>query len=324
MSITETLKNAAGRMLAAALPPGMMKNLRYFDLWERHGYHITPVHFYQQVPDTRTLPKDIFERESEMVGIDMNLEGQRALLREIHRDYGAEYADLSAFVSVPKRTFKYRNQAFGPVDADMLFGMIRKFKPQTFIEIGSGVSSIVAWAALEKNIADQPERPCRFIGIEPYPRDWLADRPSFAEIRAQKVEAIPMALFDGLRTGDMLFIDSTHTINVYNDVCYEFLEILPRLRPGVIVHIHDIVLPRIYYRGWYERRRFWNEQYLLQALLTHSSAFEVLWAGHYMHLKHDADLMAAIPSYARARESGDARLTEMGHKSFWIRRKETC
>lgn len=321
MPLMEALKYAAGRMVAGLLPPGMMKNLRYFDLWERHGYHVTPVHYYQQVPDTRDFPEDIFERESGMVGIDMNLEGQRALLRDIQREYGTEYADLGAWVSVPKRKFKYRNQAFGPVDADLLYGMIRKFQPRTFVEIGSGVSSVVAWAALEKNRTAQPGRPCRFVGIEPYPRDWLADHPPFAEMLDQKVESIPMGLFEGLQADDILFIDSTHTINVYNDVCYEYLEILPRLRPGVIVHIHDIVLPRVYHRGWYAKRRFWNEQYLLQALLTHSSAFEVLWAGHYMHLKHDSDLVAAIPSYARARESGDARLAELGHKSFWIRRK---
>jgi hypothetical protein len=102
-----------------------------------------------------------------------------------------------------------------------------------------------------------------------------------------------------LRANDILFIDSSHVLKIGSDVHYLFLHILPRLNPGVIVHIHDIFLPAEYPKDWVmDHLRFYNEQYLLQAFLTYNSAFEILWAGAYMHLKHPDQLRDAIKSYA--------------------------
>ena len=85
------------------------------------------------------------------------------------------------------------------------------------------------------------------------------------------MEECPLRLFESLRAGDILFIDSSHVIRSGNDVEYEYFEIIPRLRPGVVIHIHDIFLPLRYQEDWMRKELiFWNEQYLLEAMLTHN------------------------------------------------------
>ncbi len=120
-----------------------------------------------------------------------------------------------------------------------------------------------------------------------------------------------MKFFSQLQSGDILFIDSSHTVKIGGDVNYLFLEVLPRLKPGVIVHVHDIFLPFEYRRDWVlDEFRFWNEQYLLQAFLTFNSEFEVLLANYYLSSHHKEHLQAAFPD-----------LPGWIGGSFWMRRK---
>jgi hypothetical protein len=95
-----------------------------------------------------------------------------------------------------------------------------------------------------------------------------------------RIQDIALSKFTELKKNDFLFIDSTHTLKIGSDVQYEYLEILPRLNEGVIVHIHDIFLPAEYSKAWVLKdHRFWTEQYLLQAFLSFNSMFEILWWG---------------------------------------------
>lgn len=129
------------------------------------------------------------------------------------------------------------------------------------------------------------------------------------------MEQVPSELFRQLDENDILFIDSSHVVKIGGDVNYAFLEVIPRSKKGVIVHIHDIFLPEEYPKGFvFERRRFWSEQYLLQAFLSFNSAFEILWAGYYMHQNYPRECKSVFPSYIedKARAPG----------SFWIRRKK--
>ena len=92
---------------------------------------------------------------------------------------------------------------------------------------------------------------------------------------------------------------------------YLFLEVVPRLKPEVIVHVHDIFLPFDYRRDWVlDEFRFWTEQYLLQAFLAFNSEFEVLMANSYLNHYHQEELKAAFPD-----------LLSCGGGSFWMRRK---
>src|SRR5438132_3643129 len=70
------------RAVAAAVPPHVMRNKRLFDVWERRGYHVTPVHFYEPIPDTRTLAVADLDHPSELVGIDLDVLTQLELARD--------------------------------------------------------------------------------------------------------------------------------------------------------------------------------------------------------------------------------------------------
>jgi hypothetical protein len=127
----------------------------------------------------------------------------------------------------------------------------------------------------------------------------------------KKVQEIDLNFFSQLQSGDILFIDSSHTVKIGGDVNYLFLQVLPRLKPGVMVHVHDIFLPFEYRRDWVlDEFRFWTEQYLLQAFLTFNSEFEVLMANSYLSHYYQEDLKAAFPS-----------LPSWGGGSFWMRRR---
>jgi hypothetical protein len=109
----------------------------------------------------------------------------------------------------------------------------------------------------------------------------------------------------------VLFIDSSHVSKVGGDVNFLFLEVLPRLRPGVIVHLHDVFLPAEYPRDWVvEKGRFWTEQYLLQAFLTFNDAWEILLANNYLGLEHAEALRTTFPTSPW-----------WGGGSFWMRRR---
>src|SRR4029077_17078568 len=175
-------------------------------------------------------------------------------------------------------------------------------------EVGSGFSSLILGNAAARNDSSG------LICIEPFPRDFLRDGfPGLQSLIEKNVQNIGLEFFSQLDSRDILFIDSSHTVKIGGDVNYLFLEVLPRLKPGVIVHVHDIFLPRDYRRDWVmDEFRFWTEQYLLQAFLMFNSDFEVLMANSYLSHYYEEDLKATYPS-----------LPSWDGGSFWMRRKIT-
>lgn len=284
-----------------------------FEVWERAGWHLTPNHFYSVIPDTRELPESLWQRDSELPGIDMRDQAQVELLQEAARHWGAELKELPLQQERPGEYF-VNNLAFESVDAEIYYSLIRAQQPRLIVEIGSGWSTLLANRALAANERDG--HPGRILAIEPYPYDYVrqaADANERIELRAEPVQTISFEVFDQLGEGDILFIDSSHVLKIGSDVQYELLELLPRINPGVLVHIHDIFLPGEYPREWVlgPEHRFWNEQYLLQAFLAFNSGYEVVWGSQWMHRRHPDLLAGAIPSY-------DAATRNPG--SFWLRR----
>lgn len=273
--------------------------IRLFRVWERMGFHITLNHFYQPIPDTRSLREELWSRRSELVGLQMNERAQLRLLEEF-MGFKEEYDLLSSHPN------------FGPVDTEVLYCMVRYFKPRRIIEIGSGHSTRISAKAILRN--EEEGYSCELIAIDPYPDETLRHGfPGLSKLISAKVEEIDLSEFAKLRGNDILFIDSSHVLRIGGDVQCEYLEILPRLAKGVVVHLHDIFLPMEYPREWVlGMYRFWNEQYLLQAFLAFNDAFEVLWAGSYMHLNHPERLRMAFGSY-----DGE----KVWPSSFWMRRK---
>lgn len=174
--------------------------------------------------------------------------------------------------------FCYLNDYFSSPDAEVYYSIICSTRPGRIVEVGSGHSTYVARQAL----LDQGVQ-AELIAIDPKPRreiDALVDR-HFAE----PVESIGQGLFEELRAGDILFIDSSHELRVGSDVTHLYGRVLPILAAGVILHIHDIFLPWEYPRHWLLNDAYglgWNEQHLVQALLRNGSRYQVLWPGHYL------------------------------------------
>ena len=277
-----------------------------FRRWERRGFHVTPVHFYKPIPDTQSLPETLWTHPSDLAGVEMNETTQLELLREHIPKFRDEYEQLPTSSPGKDRGFYVNNTLFGGVDALVAYCMVRHFKPRTIIEVGSGFSSLVLGQAAERN------KRAGLICIEPFPREFLREGfPGLRSLIEKKVQDIELEFFSQLESDDILFIDSSHTVKIGSDVNYLFLEVLPRLRPGVIVHVHDIFLPFEYRRDWVlDELRFWSEQYLLQAFLQFNSEFEVLMANSYLNHYYKNDLRVAFPALG-SWESG----------SFWMRRK---
>jgi Methyltransferase domain len=296
------------RFLAKVLPRCLhsAKSREIFRLWERHGFHVTPVHFYQPIPDTQSLRETLWDRPSELVGIDMNDAMQLDLLRNYFPKFRHEYDQFPVEPTGEPSRFHLNNGLFDGTDALVAYCMIRHFQPRLIIEVGSGFSSLVAAEAIAKN------KNSALICIEPFPPDFLRQGfPGLHSLIEKKVEDIDLEFFSQLESGDILFIDSSHTVKIGGDVNYLFLKVLPRLKPGVIVHVHDIFLPFDYRRDWViEQRRFWTEQYLLQAFLTFNSQFEVLMANAYLNHYQGEDLKATFPN-----------LPSWIGGSFWMRQR---
>jgi hypothetical protein len=148
--------------------------------------------------------------------------------------------------------------------------------------------------------------------IEPFEMPWL-EQLSVKVIR-DRVELLDVSIFKKLQSGDILFIDSSHIIRPEGDVLFEIFEILPNLASGVYIHFHDILTPYHYPENWLkEEYRFWNEQYLLEAFLTHNEHYEVIGGIRYLTDHFPAELMAKFPATAKNGSPSGS--------SFWIRKR---
>lgn len=284
-----------------------------FLFWQSLGVHITPNHFYEPIPDTRTLKDDLWLKHSELIGIDINEKKQLELLSFFVSKFKNEYNRFPKNKTPTPSEYYIKNGWFESIDGEILYCMIRHYKPKKILEIGSGNSTLLSAQAVLKNKEENDVYECELVAIEPYPNDILkAGFPGLSKLIPKKVQDIPLSEFKLLTENDILFIDSSHVLKIGSDVKYEYLDILPRLNKGVIVHVHDIFSPSEYPPKWIlNDYRFWTEQYLLQAFLAFNNSFEVLWAGSYMHLNYPNKLEEAFSSYKR---------DEIWPGSFWMKK----
>jgi predicted O-methyltransferase YrrM len=286
---------------------------RTFPLFQRLGFHVVPNRFNQPIPDTRTLKPALWETRSQLVGVDLREGEQLRLLSELSSRYRPEWDRFPLEPTTPNHQYYVNNRIFESVDGEMLYAMIRHHKPRRIVEVGSGFSTRLSAQAIARNVRDDAGYRCELTAIEPHPNPSLRSDGAITLIDTE-VQDVPLSFFTSLEENDILFIDSSHILRIGSDVQYECLEILPRLARGVLVHFHDIFFPSEYppdtiLKGY----QFPNEQYIVQAFLSFNHAFEVLWAGSFMHLTHPDRLEAAFASYSR-----DTRWPG----SLWLRRTE--
>lgn len=279
-----------------------------FEVFQRVGVHVLPVHFYVPVPDTRTIDESVWERRSDLPGVDLDVDRQLSTLSTLTA-YRADYEALprTAEETSAAHEFYLENGFYEAVDAEVLYAMIRHLEPERVVEIGGGFSTRLVATAIRDGDLE-----CDLTTVEPYPDDSLRAIPELTELIERPVEEVPLDRFESLGPDDVLFIDSSHVLHVDSDVKYEFLEVLPRLAEGVVVHVHDVFLPGEYPREWVmDYHLFWNEQYLLQAFLAFNDAFQPLWSGSHLHERRPEALADAFSSY-------DPEMVPP--HSFWMRR----
>lgn len=288
------------------------------DTFYRYGFHFLPKHFYLPIPDDTDQLEKFWETQSEMIGVDINEASVIEMMENITTCYLPEFRTkfpMDGPLDPPG--FYLINGGYMAVDAHVYYCLIRHFKPRRIIEIGNGNSTLLAIAACDMNSKDSDYQP-KLSSIDPYPWPiFEKGYPGLDELITRRVQEVPVAYFEELESGDILFIDSSHVIRSGNDVHYEFLEILPRLKPGVLVHVHDISLPRPYPKVYFDNRLYWNEQYLLQAFLAYNDRFEVLWPGNYMMIKHPEWMLAVFPEFKRMRQD----YPQSEPTAFWMRVK---
>lgn len=265
------------------------------------GVGLLPVrrHYYEPFLDPRDLPRDR-NAEREIVGIDWNIDAQLDLLEKLR--FESEIPDLAAPRKEPFE-FRLHNGAFESGDAEFLYQMVRAMRPKRFIEIGSGQSTLIVRRAIQKNREESAGYECRHVCIEPFEAPWL-EKLGVTVLR-KRVEEVHGAVFAELEANDFLFVDSSHVIRPQGDVLSEYLRIIPSVRPGVIVHIHDIFSPREYLHEWLaERMWLWNEQYLLEALLIDNPSWRIIGALNLLRHRHFDALRRVCPYLTADREPG--------------------
>ncbi len=255
-------------------------------------------HYYE--PQFDGLFEYPLDHDRNLPGVDLNVKGQLEFLKSLNR--GDELLDLTAR-SLDSFGFAFGNGTFESGDAEFWYQLIRQVKPARIYEIGSGNSTRLAMRAIKKNQEEDGDYSCRHLCIEPYEMQWLDS--SGVEVIREKVENLDLSLFEDLDEGDILFIDSSHIIRPQGDVLFEYLNILPTLKKGVIVHIHDIFTPKNYLASWLiDDARLWNEQYLLEAFLTQNNNWKVLSALNFLKHKYFEELNEICPFLRKDREPG--------------------
>lgn len=196
-----------------------------------------------------------------------------------------------------KSRFYIKNCSYPITDALVLFGMIREIKPKRIIEIGSGFTSALMMDVNERFFNNKIE----MTFVEPYP-ELLLSRMSEKDKRKykvipEKVQNVSVEVFEKLQSGDILFIDSTHVSKFNSDVNYELFNILPKIKPGVTIHFHDVFDGFEYPLQWLKDGWAWNEDYLLRAFLSGNNSYKVLMMNDYMTRRHSDLLLPSFPFF---------------------------
>ncbi len=269
--------------------------LKYQARLRQLGVDVCAVGYTSPAPELRDLTEEFFARTSPCSAIEWNLEAQLSYLDSVFPNYAGE----DQFSS---------NPGLSPVDAAILHCMIRHHKPGKIIEVGSGYSTQFCARACLRNAAEGAA--VELLAVEPHPSETLRRGfPGLTRLERRRAQDLPVSFYADC---NLLFIDSSHIVKAGSDVTFLVLEVLPMLRPGTLVHFHDILLPNEYWPGWLrDGRSYWNEQYLVHAFLAFNATYDVQWASRYMHVHYADAIKTVFPFFDVAKH----RIS-----SLWIQR----
>jgi hypothetical protein len=244
-----------------------------FEEIQGRGWHFVPNHWATPLNDVDFLRRnhDLWLPPRWPEGIDFDLEGQEQLLLRLTA-YAGELADVAEAEQMRPADLIWDKATFPFGDGCMYYGLVRDRRPKRVIEIGAGNSSIVLARAVAANGGGTEVTVVEPFGnpalLSVLPDDWRIER--------KMVQRVDLELFEQLEAGDLLFYDGSHCVRTASDVNWMFFEVLPRLKPGVWIHVHDIAWPLDYPIDFLiDNGISWNEQYLVQAFLMHNEAFRL-------------------------------------------------
>jgi len=281
------------------------------EVGQRFRVNITAHHFYSDIPDIRQLRHETWwRRPLSMRGIEgAQADHQLAFARVCCEPYGDDMrtGDIHA------RACRDNGEAgYGPIEADFLYCYMRAKKPRRIVQVGCGVSTSVMLSAADDEDGYAPQITC----IEPYPTNFLkrleADRR--ITLIAEPMQRADRSVFDSLEAGDLLFIDSTHTVKVGSEVVSLMCEVIPRLSVGVGVHFHDIYFPYEYGPTiLMDDVFFWRETVLLYALLVHNTQLRIDASLSVLHDACAQTMREFLPHYQPATLTNGLRTSADGH-----------
>lgn len=270
-------------------------------LFARLGLNIAKrADYYSTLPVLGELrqTRSRWDRPSSLAGLQIDVGALCKRLGVMAEQWEDEFRGVAGdYIENTRRGFGPGLPAF---DARTLYYFLRDYKPRRYLEVGSGLSTYYASLAAARNAVEGS--PLHLTCVEPYPFDALRTLPDF-ELVEGFVQDTPLEVFESLDSGDVLFIDSSHALKVDSDVAYLFLEVLPRVKPGVLVHIHDVPFPfNVPYPAdtWLFGERwpvYWNEAMVVQAFLAFNTSFEVLLSVPMIRHEDESFLQERFPEY---------------------------
>jgi predicted O-methyltransferase YrrM len=284
-----------------------------FELGQRLGIDVLPRHFYSEIPDIHEL------RHDDKWKLPRSMKGIRGADISTQLAFAQDCVTESLQASVTRQNIHQIGSAengavgYGPIEAEFLYCFIGSHKPGKIIQVGSGVStSVILHAAKDTNY--RPEITC----IDPYPTYFLSEAARRGDITLvpKKCQDVDLSLYTMLGPGDLLFVDSTHTVKPGSEVNLLILEVLPRLNPGVLVHFHDIYFPYDYPSSVLTTLFFPNESALLEALLTDSPRYSILVSLSMLHYGNPQGLQQLLPHYQPEHLDQGVRHTQNHHGHF--------
>jgi predicted O-methyltransferase YrrM len=261
----------------------------------------------------RTRPR--WDRPSTLTGLRIDVAEMQKRIAVLAENWDEEY--IAATGDYLANTTRGFGPGYPEFDARTLYLMLREHKPDKYLEVGSGLSTYYASKAARRNAEEGS--PLSITCVEPYPFDALRSLPDF-ELVEGFVQDAPLAAFEALEAGDVLFIDSSHALKIDSDVAYLFLEVLPRVKPGVLVHIHDVHFPfNTPYPAdtWLFGERwpvYWNEAMVVQTFLAFNDSFEVLLSVPLIRHHDEAFLEESFPGYVAVADDPNPP------SSLWLQR----
>jgi len=266
---------------------------KLFELGQLAGVDILPRHFYSAIPDIRALRRsDSWSKPRSMLGINGTDTQQQ--LEFVHR-ICAPYREQLESGRIFQTACEQSSAGYGEIESETLYCFIRATQPRRVVQVGCGLSTAVMIRAL----ADQGSS-AQLVCIDPFPNEFLKRMASSGAIQliAMKAQDVDMSLFDLVACGDLLFIDSTHTVGPGSEVNRMILEVLPRLVTGCYVHFHDIYFPYDYGPNILDDALFfWNESALLMASLSDNPRLTIRASLSMLHYAHPGRMHELFPHY---------------------------